>query len=328
MPPSVTVIIAAYNAQDTLARAARSALSEPETAEVIIVDDASQDDTCGVARNLAREDARVRLIPLADNQGPANARNRALEAATADYVAVLDSDDVFLPGRLARLLTSVDTDMVADNIAFVAPENLDMLIDRDWIDIAPEFTPLGATAFVRGNLQARGVARSELGFLKPVMARAFLARHGLRYDPELRLGEDYDLYVRMLLAGARLKLTRYPGYAAVVRPGSLSAEHGTVELSHLRDRLAAHLQTNGLSPDLAHAMRAHLKEVERKRDHRAFLDLRRKRGAGAALRYLFEVLDRPLPVMLQIARDKLGLTVSAGEAAPARGARLLLPTEG
>ncbi|WP_227271322.1 glycosyltransferase family 2 protein [Roseobacter weihaiensis] len=327
MPPSVTVIIAAYNAQDTLARAVRSALSEPETAEVIVVDDASGDATCAVAGHLAQADTRVRLMTSRANQGPAAARNRALDAATAEYVAILDSDDVFLPGRLARLLACDGADMVADNIAFVTAENLGGLPDDTWRGMVPTFRPLGTAAFVRGNLRTRGVARGELGFLKPVMSRAFLNRYHLRYDPALRLGEDYDLYVRMLLAGAVLKLTHYPGYAAVVRQTSLSAQHGAAELVQLHDRLASHLSTTGLSPDLVRAMQAHLDEVRRKRDHRLFLDLRRRQGARAAIRYLFGAVNRALPVAGQIARDKLGLSAMAGEAAPASGVRLLLPMD-
>ena len=71
--------------------------------------------------------------------------------------------------------------------------------------------------FVEGNLSQKGAARCELGFLKPVMRRAFLERHGLRYDPQLRLGEDYDLYTRCLMKGARFALSHRVGYRAEVR---------------------------------------------------------------------------------------------------------------
>ncbi|WP_299706347.1 glycosyltransferase family 2 protein [uncultured Tateyamaria sp.] len=328
MQRSVTVIIAAYNAQDTLARAIRSALSQPETLEVIVVDDKSLDATAAVAFEEAKADARVRLLTAEINQGPAAARNRALDAATADFVAILDADDVFLPGRLSRLMACDDAEMLADNIAFVTTDRIGGLMDRTWPDITPDFQTLGITQFVLGNLRRKNVARGELGFLKPVMSRKFLNRHGLRYDTRLRLGEDYDLYLRALLAGARLKFTRRPGYAAAIRRTSLSAQHGAAELSEMHDRLVAHLQMDGLSPALTQAMQAHRDEVRRKRDHRVFLDLRREKGAWVALRYLFGATNRIWPIARQIMSDKLGWTAMAGDAAPAIDVRLLLPPTG
>ena len=335
MPPSppppvsasVSVIIAAYNAETTLARAIRSALAEPETAEVIVVDDASTDETQAVARAEASKDPRAQLIEMPVNSGPAAARNSALDVATADYVAVLDSDDVFLPARLAQLLGGTHTQIIADNIAFVTQTTLHTLQKQDWSHITPEFTPLSTADFVRGNLHRPGVARGELGFLKPLLSRAFLNRHGLRYDPALRLGEDYDLYVRMLLAGAQMSLTRRPGYGAVVRPTSLSAQHGAAELTHLQDALTRHLRSAGLSSTDTAAMTAHLRQVTDKRDHRVFLDLRRAKGPIAALRYAFAGLRRPWRIAAKIAQDKLRMTAMAGDVARNGDVRLLLPTD-
>ncbi|WP_052249717.1 glycosyltransferase family 2 protein [Tateyamaria sp. ANG-S1] len=328
MQQSVTVIIAAYNAEDTLARAIRSALSQPETLEVIVVDDKSLDATAAVTLEEAKADQRVRLISLEINQGPAAARNRALEVASADFVAVLDADDAFLPGRLSRLMECDDAELRVDNIAFVTADGIGTLMDRTWPDIALDFQPLNVTQFVLGNLRRKSVARGELGFLKPLMSRSFLNSHGLRYDTRLRLGEDYDLYLRALLAGAKLKFTRRPGYAAVVRKTSLSAQHGAAELSRMHDRLVAHLQMDGLSPDLIQAMQAHLDEVQRKRDHRLFLDLRRAEGSWAALRYLFGVRGRAWQTASQIISDKLGLTAMAGDAVHEHDVRFLLPPTG
>ena len=325
MPASVSVIIAAFRAEETVPRAIRSALAQQETAEVIVVDDASDDETVNLVEAEARLDDRVRLIRHTVNQGPAAARNRALDVATSDFVAVLDSDDVFLPGRLGLLLSCADSEMVADNIAFVTADNLDAAVTADWASVNKMFKPLDAAEFVRGNMRRRGVSRGELGFLKPIMSRAFLEKHNLRYDPSLRLGEDYDLYVRILLSGGRMHLTHKPGYAAVVRATSLSARHGAAELATLQHALEAHLAMGPHAQDLERSMHLHLAEVRHKHDHRAFLDLRRQKGMPAAIRYLFKSRDSVVPVTLQIARDKLGLGANAADAAPDSGARLLLP---
>lgn len=325
MTATVTVVIAAYNAQASLARAIRSALEQPETSELIVVDDASGDETCTVAQEQADRDPRVQLIRQSENQGPAAARNRALDAATGDYIAVLDSDDVFLPGRLGLLLSCPSSEIVADNIAFVNDTTLGQALARDWSEISPVFNALDLVGFVRGNLRRPDVARGELGFLKPILSRAFLNAHKLRYDPALRLGEDYDLYVRMMLAGGRMSLTCKPGYAALVRAGSLSAQHGAAELTALHIALAAHLDAVEPASALQQAMQAHLREVRHKRDHRVFLDLRKEHGNRFALRFLFGAGDRARPVVRQVLRDKLNLSQEAGEAAPKDAPRLLLP---
>ena len=63
-----------------------------------------------------------------------------------------------------------------------------------------------------------------------MLRRSFLDAHGLRYNEDLRLGEDYDLYARALAKGARYKVVHGCGYAAVVRSDSLSGRHKTRDL--------------------------------------------------------------------------------------------------
>ena len=81
-----------------------------------------------------------------------------------------------------------------------------------------------------------------MGFLKPLMRRAFLESHALAYDEAMRLGEDYDLYARALSLGARMRLIPWTGYVSVMRGNSLSLNHGRRELAALEasdDRLLA-----------------------------------------------------------------------------------------
>ncbi len=89
--PQIAVIIAAYNAAATLERAVRSALAQPETAEVCVVDDASTDEMPAIAQRLASMDARVHVLRQPRNAGPAAARNAALAATDAPWIAILDS---------------------------------------------------------------------------------------------------------------------------------------------------------------------------------------------------------------------------------------------
>jgi teichuronic acid biosynthesis glycosyltransferase TuaG len=71
---------------------------------MIIVDDCSTDDTCNIVTQRMQADQRIQLIKLSSNQGPAVARNTALHAAKGRYIAILDSDDLWLPEKLERQL--------------------------------------------------------------------------------------------------------------------------------------------------------------------------------------------------------------------------------
>ena len=73
----------------------RSALAEPEAFDVIVVDDASTDDTLSQACEADDGSGRLKLIPCASNGGPAAARNRALQESRAEWISILDADDFF-----------------------------------------------------------------------------------------------------------------------------------------------------------------------------------------------------------------------------------------
>src|SRR5690606_19435495 len=103
MQPKVSVIIAAFNAEATLADAIRSALNQRDiTIEVLVVNDASHDRTAEIVRTFP--EPAVRLIDLAVNRGPGGARNAGLDEARGHWIAVLDSDDTMQPDRLAHMV--------------------------------------------------------------------------------------------------------------------------------------------------------------------------------------------------------------------------------
>ena len=125
MTPDVAVIVPTYERAQVLGASLASVLGQKGvTFEVIVVDDGSTDDTAGLVSGLA--DPRVRYIARS-HAGIAAARNAGLAAATAPYVAFHDSDDVALPGRLARpvafLRAHPDIDLVIQNGRMLAPED-------------------------------------------------------------------------------------------------------------------------------------------------------------------------------------------------------------
>mgnify|MGYP003823856955 FL=1 len=72
--------------------------------ELIVVDDVSSDDTRSIVGSFMAKDERIKLIELSEHHGPALARNVGVEEAKGNYIAFLDSDDVWLPKKLQKHL--------------------------------------------------------------------------------------------------------------------------------------------------------------------------------------------------------------------------------
>ena len=283
-PQSICVVIAAKDASATIGRAVTSALGEPEVAEVIVIDDGSTDATGPSAQSADDGSGRLRIVRFDSNRGPAAARNQAMALSSSPLIAVLDADDFLLPGRFSRLLALPDWDLVADNIVFVDERHAETT-NLNVAEFQPASKLIDLEGFIEGNISRRGKSRGETGFLKPVMRRAFLAANELRYREDLRLGEDYDLYVRALAKGARYRVSHACGYGAVVRRNSLSGQHRTEDLRRLYEADRAILQAGDLAPQAARLIRRHELHIRGRYELRHFLDLKNRQGAGAALRY-------------------------------------------
>lgn len=105
--PAVSVIIPVYNRAASVGAAIASALGQSfDDLEVIVVDDGSDDSTAQIVTNIA--DPRLQLIAHESNRGAAAARNTGIQASTGRLIALLDSDDVWLPGKLARQVPMLD----------------------------------------------------------------------------------------------------------------------------------------------------------------------------------------------------------------------------
>ena len=180
------------------------------------------------------------------------------------WVAILDSDDFFLPGRIRTLLSlSADWDFVADDPLQISKDRIGQETPTSMLSGAcRQPRSIDLEEFVRGNVTRRGALRRELGFIKPLMRRSFLQRYGLRYDEALRLGEDYALYARALAAGARFLLAPAAGYVSVARADSLSAQHSRQDLERFRDSDCELLALRTLSPEERRALAAHYSSVD------------------------------------------------------------------
>ena len=306
---SVAVIIAAYNVAPTIRDAVRSALDQAETAEVVVVDDASSDGTAAVVDELARDDSRVTLIRQPINSGPARARNLAIAATTSPFIAILDGDDILLPGRFTAMFAEPDWDFCADNIVFFTRFDQIEAIRRSFADEPSQAMKLDFTSFVDGNIPRHGKPRGELGFLKPVMRREFLVRHDLDYAEDCRLGEDFLLYCEALAKGARYRVIANCGYAALVRENSLSGLHSVNDLAQLYRHESCLADTLDLSRSQEDLLRRRVKSTLRRLHHREVLAVRNDQGLVAGIR---DGLRKPT-ALVDIARDRWqGLTGKGG----------------
>lgn len=97
----VSVIIPVYNAEKYVREAVESALAQPETGEVILVEDASPDNAIQVCQELEKEYSKVKLFqhPNGENRGAGASRNLGIQNAQCDFIAFLDADDFYLRDR-------------------------------------------------------------------------------------------------------------------------------------------------------------------------------------------------------------------------------------
>jgi len=101
--PQVSIVIPAYNAEKTVRQTVESVIAQSFTDwEMIVVDDCSQDGTLPILEELAAKDERIRVLSNEENNGVSYSRNRGVQEARAEWIAFLDSDDVWRPNKQAR----------------------------------------------------------------------------------------------------------------------------------------------------------------------------------------------------------------------------------
>jgi hypothetical protein len=207
--PTFSVVMAAYQVAPYIGEAVRSALEQTlPPAEVIICDDGSTDDLDG-----ALAPFRERIVLLRqENQGEGAAKDTATRAATGDFVAFLDGDDLYEPERLEALaemaVARPDLDILAsDAYVQVGDRIVRTVYEGDWtFEIGDQRGAILERSFILGHAAAR---RDRL-----------LAAGG--FNRARRTVADWDLWIRMILAGSRAGFIPEPLARWRVREGSLS----------------------------------------------------------------------------------------------------------
>jgi hypothetical protein len=193
--PRVSVIIPTFNRASYLPEALQSLFGQTYTDyEVIVVDDGSTDDTADV---LARYPDRITYIQT-PHAGRSAARNIGLDHACGEYVAFLDSDDTFLPAKLASQVAFMDAHPELD---FVYADGFLLDDNGELTPLPPEFVRRLPEAPLQVLLDQ--LLRGSFILSNTMLLRRRSFEGGLRFDTSLDVLEDWDLWLRMALRGAR-----------------------------------------------------------------------------------------------------------------------------
>ena len=283
-PPTVSVVIPAYNAAWCLRKAIDSVLAQDyRDFEIIVVNDGSADDTGAV---LTGYGSAIRVVNQV-NGGMSNARNAGIRAACGEFIAFLDSDDWWLPGKLAR---QVDLLRACPEVGFCSCEA--RVQDMEGRLIKVWKCPNWQGPFV---VHLFGSGADVPGSCSAVLARRTLVRQVGGFDETLRGAEDPDLWIRLAAVSDYACLSM----AMVVilrRPGSVSSNLESMRESTLRMMAKnRHLLPPGLQ---GHYWRSCVAGI-----HGDYAKWRYRSGRrGAALQDVVHLLR-----LAPIARGRLGL---------------------
>lgn len=236
--PKVSVMMPAYNVEQYIGEAIESILNQTfQDFELIIIDDGSTDDTYALGRQYAQSHANIRLLQNEQNRGIAYTRNRLLEKAKGEYLAVLDSDDVSLPDRLEKQVR--------------------------FLDNHPEVGLLGGWVRYFGTPEVEGKVSERLMGAKRIACRLLFSNvfgqstvmfrrelAPLRYDMAMPPAEDYHLWVRMSWETATENLPEVL-VRHRVHERNISTLQADVIRRNVREIHRQQLERLGVSPTLA-----------------------------------------------------------------------------
>lgn len=187
--PKVSIIIPAYNVapwiEETLESVARQTFND---FECIIVDDCATDNTLDVVNSWIKKDNRFRVICRDVNGGLSAARNTGIKNAIGDYISFLDSDDIWHPDFLKRML-----ELIEKNDAWIAYSHFAMFMDGTNVRKPLAWDNLCRT----GNIWWDMLVMSEFHICS-WLGKAEIVRAAGFFDESIRAVEDRDFLLRLL----------------------------------------------------------------------------------------------------------------------------------
>lgn len=198
----VDVVVPCYQYGRFLRDSVGSVLSQNiEQLRVLIIDNASTDDTVEVARELARQDPRVEVVARSSNHGQQASYNEGIDWAHAEYFMILDADDLLAPGCLSRAVSVMDreTDLVfchGTELQFMGEATAALVASAE--PQPQDWRTESGLAFIR-RICASGY---NLVGCQTVVRRTSAQKAIGYYHPELRHANDLNMWLRLATLGA------------------------------------------------------------------------------------------------------------------------------
>lgn len=282
--PLVGVAMPAYNAERTILEAVRSVLGQSwRELQLVVCDDGSTDGTVALLAGI--EDPRLSVIRNPANLGQGLARDRAIQATTASWVAVIDADDRWAPDRLAKLMAAIDGPdaMVFDDLLLChdAPSGM-----KPWRRLR------GPSAFGSRSTQPHAVALESLItaprlLVKPVFPAGLVREHHVAHGSR-RFGEDIEFFLRLAALGARLRYVPEPLYEYRISAGSVTAN--VADERAMADAIRACAALPGWPEGVRRAFDAKLRALS---DNERLYGVARALRSGRILRAMAILLRNP-----------------------------------
>ncbi|HEX8833653.1 MAG TPA: glycosyltransferase [Abditibacteriaceae bacterium] len=226
----VSVIIPAYNYAAYIGQTLESLQTQTFAGwQCVVVDDGSTDDTPEIVRSHAMQDARFTLIPL-QNGGPSAARNAGIRESTGEYLQFLDADDLLEPRKFEHQVAYLDehpeVDFVYGPTRYFRnefPDERTLSIDGGDFDWTTENSASGKTlidALLRSNLTT---------IHAPLVRRGLIEQIG-GFNEAMRYMEDWDLWLRGALHGARYHFLQQDDTMALTRSHGVSLSRARIAM--------------------------------------------------------------------------------------------------
>lgn len=181
------MIMSVYNSSAFLREAISSILNQSyQNFEFIIVDDGSVDESLEIIHSF--HDPRIRVVKNTQNKGLAFSLNRAIELARTEYIVRMDADDISLPTRLERQVRFME-------------ENKHISISGTWIKLIGAKSEVWKYPLSNKELSCHMIFGSPFAHPSVIIRRKDLLDKNLLYDENLRVAQDYDLWMRALRSG-------------------------------------------------------------------------------------------------------------------------------
>ena len=206
--PLVSVIMPAYNSADFIGASIQSVIDqEYQSWELIVIDDASVDQTISLVESFSTKDLRIKLLKNTTNLGTGATRNKGIKEAKGRIIAFLDADDLWLPGKLKI------------QVPFLLKNNLSMTFSS-YILMEENGNLLSKVVEALPELTYEKLLRSN--YVGNLTAIYDTANTGKVYAPQIRKRQDWALWLKILKTSGKTKGILQPLAVYRLRSNSIS----------------------------------------------------------------------------------------------------------